>query len=70
MMWDEHLLMAGDLAAAIRDNTDLKFGVYHSLFEWYNPLYLQDKESEWKTQSFIEGKLMPEMHEIVSDFIQ
>ena len=30
----------GELAAAVRKKADIKFGVYHSLFEWYNPLYL------------------------------
>ena len=29
----------GELAAAVRKNADIKFGVYQSLFEWYNPLY-------------------------------
>ena len=43
----------GDLASAIRNKTDIKFGVYHSLFEWFNPLYLQDKANKWKTQKFV-----------------
>ena len=30
----------GELAAAVGKKADIKFGVYHSLFEWYNPLYL------------------------------
>ena len=30
----------GELAAAVRKKADIKFGVYHSPFEWYNPLYL------------------------------
>ena len=29
----------GELAAAVRKKVDIKFGVYQSLFEWYNPLY-------------------------------
>ena len=44
---------AGELAAAIRNKTDIKFGVYHSLFEWFNPLYLQDKANKFKTQKFV-----------------
>lgn len=26
------------------DKTDVKFGVYHSVYEWYHPLYLKDPE--------------------------
>ena len=30
-----------ELADAFRKDEKVKFGLYHSLFEWYNPLYLQ-----------------------------
>lgn len=26
------------------DKTDVRFGVYHSVYEWYNPIYLRDPE--------------------------
>jgi hypothetical protein len=42
----------GDLATAIRTRTNITFGVYHSMFEWFNPLYLQDKAGGFKTQLF------------------
>lgn len=42
----------GDLAHAIRNRTDIVFGLYHSMFEWFNPLYLQDKEAGFQTQFF------------------
>ena len=32
--------LVNELAKAIRNTTDIKFGLYHSLFEWFNPLYL------------------------------
>jgi hypothetical protein len=44
----------GDLAAAIRNRTDIHFGLYHSLFDFYHPLYLKDKASGFKTQKFVE----------------
>lgn len=47
-------LSVGELAAAIRNNTDMFFGLYHSLFEWFHPLYLQDKANKWQTQKFVE----------------
>ena len=38
---------------ATKEHPDLKFGLYHSLFEWFHPLYLSDKKSGWKTQDFV-----------------
>nr|CAD7425016.1 unnamed protein product [Timema monikensis] len=52
------------LAESIRSNTDLKFGLYHSLLEWYNPLYLQDQANNWTTQDFVNQKTLPELYEI------
>ncbi|XP_022253093.1 alpha-L-fucosidase-like [Limulus polyphemus] len=46
--------LVGDLANSIRKKTDIRFGVYHSLFDGLNPLYLQDKANHWKTQDFVE----------------
>ena len=43
----------GALADAIRNRTDIHFGVYHSLFEFYNPLYLQDVANNLTTQDFV-----------------
>jgi len=47
-------MFVGDLAGAIRRRTDIHFGLYHSLFEWFNPLYLADKAAGFKTQKFVE----------------
>ena len=46
--------VSGDLAKSIRNRTDLHFGLYHSLFEWYNPLFLQDKQNNFSTNRFVE----------------
>ena len=54
-----HRDLVGDLASAIRNNTDLHFGLYFSQFEWFNPLYLQDKANGFKTQTYVEVRLMP-----------
>lgn len=45
-------LNSGDLATAVR-KAGLKFGAYHSWFEWFNPLYLRDKASKFKTRDFV-----------------
>lgn len=57
--------LVGDLATAVRRKKGIHFGLYHSLFEWFHPLYLADKASGWKTSSFVQWKTMPELHEIV-----
>ncbi|OQV20299.1 Alpha-L-fucosidase [Hypsibius exemplaris] len=63
-----HRDLVGDLAAAIRSRTDLHFGLYHSLFEWFHPLYLQDKAAGWATQDFVRSKTLPELYEIVNSY--
>lgn len=51
------IIVTGDLAAAVRNRTDIHIGLYHSLFEWYNPLYLEDKRNAYKTQDFVKVKV-------------
>ena len=43
----------GDLADAIRSHTNITFGLYHSLFEWFNPLYLRDSANNFSTQDYV-----------------
>ena len=45
---------SGELATAIRNRTDITFGLYHSLFEWFNPLYLKDRANHFETQDYVE----------------
>lgn len=57
----------GDLVYAIRSETpDIHFGVYHSLYEWFNPLYLKDKANLFLTNEFVTQKTLPELYELVS----
>ncbi|ESO03946.1 hypothetical protein HELRODRAFT_79707 [Helobdella robusta] len=60
--------LVGELANSIRNRTDLHFGLYHSLFEWFHPLYLQDKNNSFKTNSFTMSKTLPELFEIVNTY--
>ena len=48
------LCFQGDLANAIRNHSDLHFGLYHSLFEWFNPLYLNDQKNHFNTNEFVQ----------------
>jgi alpha-L-fucosidase len=70
--------LLGDLAKAIRQpdvvspqtKKPLKFGTYHSLFEWFNPLFLQDEanKTNFKSQSFVDTKTMPELYHLVETY--
>jgi len=55
----------GDLSRAIRSLNKTRFGVYHSLYEWFNPLWLQDKQSNLTTRTFVTEKVLPELYELV-----
>ncbi|XP_072103523.1 tissue alpha-L-fucosidase-like isoform X3 [Mobula birostris] len=59
-----HRDLVGDLAAAVRKR-QLHYGVYHSLFEWFNPLYLSDQRNKFKTQKFVMEKTLPELYDLV-----
>jgi len=52
---EKHLIFpfSGELAQAVRKNTNLVFGLYHSLFEWFNPLYLKDQANSCHTQDYV-----------------
>ncbi|CAG5117780.1 unnamed protein product [Candidula unifasciata] len=60
--------LVGELASAIRNNTDIRFGLYHCLYEWFNPLFLQDKANNFTTQNFVNAKTMPELYELVNTY--
>uniref|UniRef100_A0A2C9K1H5 alpha-L-fucosidase n=1 Tax=Biomphalaria glabrata TaxID=6526 RepID=A0A2C9K1H5_BIOGL len=59
--------IVGELANATK-STGLHFGLYHSLFEWFNPLYLQDKQNSFTTQDFVDRKTLPELYELVNNY--
>ena len=56
----------GELAEAVRKHTNLRFGLYYSLFEWYNRLYVQDRDNKFETQHFVNMKSSPELRDLVS----
>lgn len=60
--------LVGELADAIRKYTKIHFGVYHSMFEWYNPLYMRDKANGFRTREFVDSKTLPELIELVNTY--
>jgi len=59
------ILCLGEIASSIRQNTNVIFGLYYSLYEWFNPIYLSDKENGFKTQQFIKVKAAKLLDEII-----
>ena len=42
------------MAVSLKKHSNIHFGIYHSMFEWYNPLFLDDQRSGYKTRIFAE----------------
>lgn len=62
-----HRDLVGELGAAVRKR-NIRYGLYHSLFEWFHPLYLLDKKNGLKTQHFVSTKTMPELYDLVNRY--
>ncbi|XP_071796490.1 alpha-L-fucosidase-like isoform X2 [Asterias amurensis] len=58
--------LVGDLAKSIRNKTDLHFGLYHSLKEWFHPLFEEDKRNKYETSQYAQKVAIPELYEIVN----
>ena len=53
--------LIGELAAAVRAR-GLKFGVYYSLYEWFNPLWLSDRKR------YVDEHLFPQFKDVVTRY--
>lgn len=59
--------LVGDLGKAVRD-AGLHYGLYHSLYEWFNPIYNEDRRSNFTTQNFLREKVTPELMDLVTKY--
>ena len=58
---EPHRDLAGDLSKAVIAH-GLKMGFYYSLYEWYNPLYLNDG------QRYVTDHMIPQMKDLVDRY--
>jgi alpha-L-fucosidase len=56
-----HRDLLGDLTKAVRAK-GLKMGYYYSLYEWYNPLYMEN------TEEYVETHMLPQIKELVEAY--
>lgn len=56
-----HQDLIRELFTALR-KTDVKPGLYYSLYEWYNPLYLKD------VNAFVEKHTIPQMKDLINNY--
>jgi alpha-L-fucosidase len=54
--------LLGELKRAV-DKTPVKFGMYYSLYEWYNPLYQKDDKTE-----YVLTHMLPQMKQLIEDY--
>lgn len=57
--------LVGELSKAVKEK-DLKFGVYYSLYEWHNPIYLSDKKNNFTTRKYPSTKMWPEIQQLIN----
>ena len=60
--------IVGELTQAVRSNTDLKMGLYYSLYEWYNPLYLTDNADAKALDNYVSNHLSPQFKDMVTRY--
>jgi alpha-L-fucosidase len=58
-----HRDLVGEMTDAVRAQ-GLHMGLYHSIFEWYHPLYLQDKANGMQTSRYVDEVYLPQAKEL------
>lgn len=56
-----HRDLCGDLTAAVK-NAGLRMGFYYSLYEWYNPVYLNN------LPAYVDEHMIPQMKDLVTRY--
>lgn len=56
------------IAETVHNYTNLTFGVYFSTFDWFHPLYMEDKANNGKTQNYVNEVMWPQFKDLVARF--
>ena len=57
--------LLGNLSTSIKA-AGIHLGLYHSLREWFHPLYVQDNQDNCSTTNFVDQILMPTLKEMTN----
>ena len=60
--------IVGELEKSFKADGRVRFGLYHSMFEWFHPLYLQDAASNFNVDDFVKTKMTPELTELIMKY--
>ncbi|XP_022808791.1 uncharacterized protein LOC111345779 [Stylophora pistillata] len=65
-----HRNIVDELARAFRNLNDphIKFGLYYSLLEWFNPRFLKDKANDFKTDEYVQAVLKPQLYDLINTY--
>ena len=71
--WNSHDIgpkrdIVGELEKSFKSDGRVKFGLYYSLFEWFNPMYNQDEANNFTTDDYVTTKMQAELHEIINEY--
>ena len=45
--------IVGEFSKAVKNANTMHLGLYHSLFEWFNPLFAMDSQNGFTTRNYI-----------------
>lgn len=63
-----HRDLVGEFSQAIRKNTNITLGLYHSLYEWFHPFYRKDVANNFTTRYYVKEVLMPELYDLINSY--
>jgi alpha-L-fucosidase len=58
--------IVGEFSSAVKKSSSLRLGLYHSFFEWFNPLFALDSKNNFTTRNFFKGTA--ELYELVKTY--
>lgn len=63
-----HRDLVGEFVDAMKKKKSMKTGLYYSMYEWFDRLYLEDKSREFESNNFPHYKMVPQLKELVNTY--